>query len=945
MAGMPKHEDTLGDVLVQVQHDLRQLKCNIEKISVTDKGATLDIQALDNAISRTQSSIRKHAEDYLNTVNKQQLVLPTIEDLQKKTVKIHKWKPSLESLPDVHPKGKKFQTALPERKVKHPRKITGPPESLQVSEAKGNRLLSLPENHLEPDSTCVRKVGESQLLLTSLPTQSKASESTNQKELQTTTSFITEGSENRSVEVSISTTKYPFTIIKGQINPMARDFSHFKHNFILHWNNVVDALEALNKLLRDFAVPLAKVNGEQFVELCLKSDCCWRRNPSVATLFSVLENQEEVLALVSCPGQRYRGDRGTEAAAICIQSCWRRYLARTAYLCLCRNKLAVQVISLSWLMHTQRCHVKRVLQAKRFSQLENYRSRAQHLAENWKHIRSSKRTIIHIPSLGYFQRQTLKSRRHDILQNIQITRLCDVRDENVEVIYICPMHLGEDILQYYSTLLTCNWTDTRSQPSSCNRRFLILTPEAVDHFPTHNMCLSTLLKYSPCTLKRIKHLIQGKQAYIVSGVSHMDDLAVADELDVPILGPEPAVSQLYSTKSGARRIFSVAGVDVPPGQGDVYSLNQLHESLAELLTQNIHVQRWVFKINVQHGDCDTAFCDVCHLSCYNGVLEQYHHYSSDQWHSQWIQESVLLRYLDEVPEWLAHYAQPAKTSHIFSWSSFLKTFLRQGGVVEAHPLSESVTYLTVDMLLEPGGEVTMLSCGNQLHGSCDLETVGFTVPQTSVHPEKLHSICMRVAQACQKCIIMGYISVGLATFVDHSTLEQKVWTIDLNIAFSDQLAMTKMLLMTTDGTLNWHTGCFEVPVPVTGKSSEHQAAVKHLVVSRYAVIGIHLYHSNLSMLYHSVFFKVCNVLGIKFNKKQKEGSLFAVYDSSERRSIGMIAVSEDLQGALVTFARNLSVIHQEISSFEIQGETNFKMLIENIEMLQMIIQNKNQLKD
>jgi len=97
-----------------------------------------------------------------------------------------------------------------------------------------------------------------------------------------------------------------------------------------------------------------------------------------------------------------------------------------------------------------------------------------------------------------------------------------------------------------------------------------------------------------------------------------------------------------------------------------------------------------------------------------------------------------------------------------------------GGVVEANPPSESVTYLTVDMLLEPGGEVTMLSCGDQLHGSCHLEVIGSTVPQTSIHPETLHSICMRVGQACLQRLIVGYVSVGFATFVDPSSMEQKV---------------------------------------------------------------------------------------------------------------------------------------------------------------------------
>lgn len=53
------------------------------------------------------------------------------------------------------------------------------------------------------------------------------------------------------------------------------------------------------------------------------------------------------------------------------------------------------------------------------------------------------------------------------------------------------MHLGEDILQYYDNFLRRNGADSStSQDLPCNKRFLILTPEAVDHFPVRLIILT-----------------------------------------------------------------------------------------------------------------------------------------------------------------------------------------------------------------------------------------------------------------------------------------------------------------------------------------------------------------------------------------------------------------------------------------------------------------------
>ncbi|PKU35114.1 iq hypothetical protein [Limosa lapponica baueri] len=218
---------------------------------------------------------------------------------------------------------------------------------------------------------------------------------------------------------------------------------------------------------------------------------------------------------------------------------------------------------------------------------------SQHLAANWNRIRTSRRTIIHIPSL----------------------------DANVDVIYICPLHLSEELLQYYNKLLGLQAAVRSGNPEDMGDlqdRFKILTPEAINSFPKHHMCLATQLKYSPKTIKRIKSLIQNRDAYIIGGVPHKDDLAVADMLNVPILGSVPEVAHLYSSKSGSKRIFASACVPTPPGASDI---------------------------------------------------------SSDE------QEPALVKISQELPGLLAQHVQPVNEKRFPTWEKFLQTFLSQVLVV------------------------------------------------------------------------------------------------------------------------------------------------------------------------------------------------------------------------------------------------------------------------
>uniref|UniRef100_A0A3B4CC19 IQCH-like ATP-grasp domain-containing protein n=1 Tax=Pygocentrus nattereri TaxID=42514 RepID=A0A3B4CC19_PYGNA len=951
MSDIPHKRDELGRILVQVRNDLTELRKRLGRTAVREQGQTLDIDALDAAISRTEDGIKTRAEEYLKTVNKQVLTLPIIEDLEKKTKKIAKWRPPLETIPDMRPQkyltagaspGEKHKAAFTMRLLYNPahpknrelmhqaygiqfpdlRKKTGTTVSIASLVEKGLPPsvadLCLVRTPVKPKVTYLHqreggspnRIGQMHSIL---PVHSSS------------TLFCFVCAQCAPALPPAPVSKHCFNIVGGQIDPCAADFCTFKEHYCLCWGPLVEVLWQLERLMREYAVPHARVCGERLVALVQSGELDWGSG-DMEQLLLTLENKEEVWELVKQPGQRYKGEGGRQAAAVRIQACWRRHQARTAYLEKQRRKWAAGTIAISWLLHAQVRRVRKSLQVTRLRHLENYRSRAE-----------VRRTHIHTPQ----QRRSLQG--FDILQNTQMGRLCDVKDENVEVIYVCPVQLGEDLLHYYTQLLGLQGAvetgEPTALPASCTKRFTILTPEAYQYFPSHKMCVSTLLKYSPHTLQRIKYLIQGKQAYLVSGVPHIDDLAVADELGVPVLGPEPAVAQLYGTKSGVRRIFTSAGVSVPPGHGDIYTLQQLHECLAQLMTDHLQVQCWLFKMDGEVGSRGTAYCDVSHLSFRPWALQEYHCRGPQLWRMAWAQEPVLLKCLEAVPALLASHAKPFNTSCYPTWTCFIEHFLKQGGVIEACPPSDSVTCLTVDLLVEPGGEVNMLSCGDQLHGPGGLQVAGYTVPQTSVSSDTLYSICMRVGHACQQRRILGYLSLDLVTFLEPSSLEQQVWAVDLDIGYSNQLAMTQLMLLMTGGTLSYRTGRLEVPPPVRANKPTARQKVPASVTTRFAVMSSQLLHTNLSMVRYSVFFQMCKAQGIGFDIKERQGSVFALHDSVERSSLSMVTISPDLQGALLTFARNLSVIHQEISAPNMQGETNFK----NACLLCVVINNMTSL--
>ncbi|NXE50604.1 IQCH protein, partial [Casuarius casuarius] len=1013
-----------------VQKDLHKLKDKVRNVSLKGKIEAVDISNLETAIERTEFGLRKHAENYLNAINRQVLTISST-DKGEHSKQLPKWPSiSLQFLFNSTSSFLSVQWCIIQQ-LEMNVKIMLDPENINTKAVfkqdcgirlplitkkkpapmcnqkvvKGctvSNLWVLPASHhmdsplplLEDDikkgilSLTERRLipPAAKITLQSSPVVSKPAP-LHEFHKQHKKSVAGERSSNKDytapapssnsvvlsrksppvwrhpaqrLESELQTPcqpqdpcfDYDIAVCDGTIDRKDPDFLAFKQRYCLSWGSIVFFLEHTEKLLKDYAVPVATINCKKLAEVA--SDFELNENPTKNDILSVIKNQSAVKKILNQPGQRYKGQGGIEMAATKIQATWRCYWARKAYVRFRQQQWASGVIAISWLLHNHMARVKKTLQESRQRHLENFYIRAKHLAANWNRIRTSRRTIIHIPSLGYSQ--CIREHIPDLAlqQNLQMGRLCDILDANVDVIYICPLHLSEELLQYYNKLLGLQAAVRSGNPEDMGDlqdRFKILTPEAINSFPSHHMCLATQLKYSPKTIRKIKIHIQSRDAYIIGGVPHKDDLAVADMLNVPILGSVPEVAHLYSTKSGSKRIFASACVPTPPGESDIYSNEQMINILSQLIVDNMEVRRWLFKVNDESGGNGTAYCDVIlHLKCYPWLQKERQRYSPEIWSSKWAHEPALVKISQELPGLLAQHVQPVNEKRFPTWEKFLQTFLSQGGVIEAFPLSENVTNLTVDMLIEPTGKIKIVSSGDQLHADGPLRSSGTTIPQCSVDPAVLNSLCLKIGETCKSKGVLGYFSVDFVTFIHPQSMEQQVWATDLDLCYSDQLALTQLMLYVTDGNLDCGSSLFEVSLGSKKMKSQHiqheEAQTLSPVSKRCAVASSQLRHSNLSVIYYSVVLQMCKAHGVGYDLQEKQGTVFILYEDRKRYRLGMLTIGEDLQGVLMTFARNLFIIHQEISAPNMQGETNFKMAIQDIEaILGITAENKLKLEE
>jgi hypothetical protein len=195
-------------------------------------------------------------------------------------------------------------------------------------------------------------------------------------------------------------------------------------------------------------------------------------------------------------------------------------------------------------------------------------------------------TSVVIPSMTLDQRELHKLVGAPFYEERLLLLLIRLRNPRAHMVYVTSQPVHPMILEYYLNLLT-------GVPASHARARLTML-SAHDSSPRS---LTEKILERPRLIQRLRWAIQDpSRAYMTVFNSTPLERKLSVLLGIPLNGLDPKLSYL-GTKSGSRKVFRQAGVNLPAGAEDLKSESDVVDALIDLRNVRPGVRRAVVKLN------------------------------------------------------------------------------------------------------------------------------------------------------------------------------------------------------------------------------------------------------------------------------------------------------------------------------------------------------------
>ncbi|KAF8572270.1 hypothetical protein P879_01882 [Paragonimus westermani] len=625
------------------------------------------------------------------------------------------------------------------------------------------------------------------------------------------------------------------------------DFQAFEVNNRCNWHRISRVIKQLEDLFQTYGIPNAVVNGAKLVELSVKHSTFLNKIPKLA-LIACIEDAEAIARLIMQPGRQFQGRAGPARAAIIIQSHIRRIQAQKFFREYKRRRSAADVFLGAWRRRKQLDQIRKSLveTRKRQARLSHQRLKAKSTTD----VIYISRGLVSEDLLEYYDKLL------GLTGAIRTGNSSDQKSIKSRFRILVPEAV--DDFRSSTTPPLCLATLLKYSPRAIRhiRNYIAGRPALIvpgvgghpDDFAVGDALGIPVFASTPAVTNLF--LLQSTSRRMVA------QLAEADENNEEegetsghpvgnVLSPRTSVlltTVLRKTSSIVRerrhKISDVARsrtsrislspridfdlniqprreVVQPPGDFDIYTLEKLYETLAELFTEHLPTRLWLLKIDTGEATYLRILTEVPELvKSHLELLDSKFYSDVESFLDAIVAEGGVIEACPLVDDWtnlfinmvilpngqvqlLASGDQLHSRNVLSSWGA-------TRGVIEACPLVDDWTNLFINMVILPNGQVQLLASGDQLHSRNVLSSWGATIPMLSIDPAWVNAVSYRLAKAMVRKGFIGHFKIDYVTFINPDSDQQVLWVTGIRPGYADSLAMLQLTLFATDAVFEVH---------------------------------------------------------------------------------------------------------------------------------------------
>mmetsp|Transcript_25501 Transcript_25501/g.55857 ORF Transcript_25501/g.55857 Transcript_25501/m.55857 type:complete len:1098 (-) Transcript_25501:29-3322(-) len=618
-----------------------------------------------------------------------------------------------------------------------------------------------------------------------------------------------------------------------------------------------------------------------------------------------------------------------EDAATFISSAWKGSK--------CRKERKAQMeaaarIQRAWASARAHDNFHKVIEATKQAEQEMQAMMVKELGSDWSERKKQRRLVeihlcsIYIPPHRRACRQNLQA-----MQAAQLGRIFRVLDPQVDVVFVVPRRMHDEILEYYSAIM--QFRGIRNPPG----RLQIIVPDAGGTLP-ENLSLTQALLSSPKAMLKLKQLIAGQQAYVVPGAALRPETMLAAQLKIPLMGLPVGDGVVPHSKSTACRLVTLAGLPTGPSAGNLFTEDELYNSLTTLIVQHPEVNCWLMKLDDEREARGHAYLHVAQLRRLMDIAPKTSSSEQDEAPAS-LDPAVVQKTLRQHLEKKLVFCNRRAYADLREW---LVEASQSGAMIQAVP-DKVVATTSVHIQIEPDQSVTILGTSEVIHSQPFVTTASW-YPATKGSWLVLQEVGQRMGNVLAGRGVLGFASIDVVFFKNRhrvsdsqgfdresrgtfssdqdeecgalqmlptdSAVDTKsrlaCWVVSVDSQLTDAASSLFPVQFLSQTKLDQATGHLHMPdsvaalIPQPGSHEQHVDAEQQPLLpppntQRWALVSNSAHVEGLSLLSHAEVFKRAKARNVSYDLTHNVGCMFALIDIMYS-FVSLIAVDETQEG-------------------------------------------------